>query len=95
MARDMVVERFRAERSDAVYGRCHARGQMLPLGLAYLDSWLTAGDQVFYQMMEADDATTFDNWIAHWDHLVEFEKTDLKDKRTGAQRDIGSGCLCR
>ena len=84
MARYMVFEQFRAERSDAVYASCHARGRMLPPGLAYLDSWLTAVDRVFYQMMEANHPTTFDKWIAHWDHLVEFEKTDLKDKRTGA-----------
>ena len=44
----------------------------------------TAGDRVFYQMMEGEDPTTFDKWTAHWDHLEEFEKTDLKDKRTGA-----------
>lgn len=84
MARYMVIERFRAGRSDAVYARFHAQGRMLPPGLAYLDSWLTADDRVCYQLMETDDPTTFDKWIAHWDDLVEFEIIDLKDKPTGA-----------
>ena len=84
MTRYMVIERFRAGNSAAVYDRFAGLGHMLPDGLIYLDSWLSADDCTCYQLMETDSPQTFDNWIAHWNDLVDFEVLELKDKPTGS-----------
>jgi len=76
----MVIERFKAGSSTAVYERFQTKGRMLPPGLCYIDSWLRADDTTCYQLMKTDDPKTFDKWIAHWDDLVEFEVQKLKTK---------------
>ena len=81
----MVIERFRQGNSAAIYDRFHAQGRMLPPGLCYLDSWLSAADDTCYQLMATDTPETFDKWIAHWDDLVDFEVIKLKEKPTGRQ----------
>ena len=81
----MVIERFKAGSSAAVYERFHAKGRMLPPGLRYHDSWLRADDAVCYQLMETDDPKSFDTWIARWDDIVEFEVQELKNKPTGSE----------
>ena len=79
----MVIERFRQGTSVAVYQRLEAKGRMLPPGLCYIDSWLSAGDDVCYQLMQTDTPEKFDTWVAHWDDLVDFEVIALKEKPTG------------
>lgn len=76
----MVLERFRAGNSDAVYARFATRGRMLPDGLQFIDSWLAASDDTVWQLMETDDPTLFDTWAANWNDLVEFEIRELKEK---------------
>ncbi len=83
MAHYMVLERFRAGHSAHVYARFHEKGRLLPEGLHYIDSWLSANDDVCYQLMETEVPETFDSWIANWDDLVEFEIIELKEKPTG------------
>ena len=43
-------------------------------GLVYIDSWvaLPARERCF-QLMETDEPALFDEWIAGWQDLVEFE----------------------
>jgi hypothetical protein len=69
----MVIERYTAG-PGPVYERAAARGRMLPDGLRYVSSWVTAGsmDQCF-QLMETDDPALFDAWTARWADLVSFE----------------------
>jgi hypothetical protein len=50
---------------------------MLPDGLHYLDSWLTADGQRCFQLMETDDLALFDAWTPHWADLVDFEIVPL------------------
>ena len=83
MPRFMVIERFKAGHSRLVYDRFHDRGRMLPEGLGYIDSWLSAQDDVCYQLMQARSRETFDSWMSNWDDLVEFEIIELKEKPTG------------
>ena len=68
-----MIESFTAG-PGPVYARAAERGRMLPPGLAYLDSWIDERrlDRCF-QLMETDDPGLFDNWIAAWSDLVEFE----------------------
>lgn len=84
MPRYMVIERFRGGKSAAVYDRFASRGRMLPSGLNYIDSWLSAQDDTCYQLMQTDSPETFDKWTPHWDDLVEFEVVELTEKPTGA-----------
>ena len=82
MPRYMVIERFRAGDSLAVYQRFHDRGRMLPEGLHFIDSWLCADDRSCYQLMETENPDSFDAWVAQWADLVDFEIRELKDKPT-------------
>ena len=71
--RYMVIETFTAG-AGAVYQRARERGRMLPPGLEYVDSWIDERslDRCF-QLMETDEPALFDQWIASWSDLVEFE----------------------
>jgi hypothetical protein len=46
---------------------------MLPAGLAYLDSWITADLTTCFQLMETDDFARFTEWTRRWDDLTDFE----------------------
>jgi hypothetical protein len=69
----MVIERFRPGVSEAVYARFRSQGRMLPDGLVYIESWVTDDRQLCYQLMRSSRAELFDEWISHWDDLVDFE----------------------
>ena len=69
----MVIEKFRNGNASAVYSRSRERGRMLPEGLRYVDSWVAANLDRCYQLMECDDARLFQEWVIHWQDLVDFE----------------------
>ena len=60
---------------------------MLPPGLEYLDSWVDERrlDRCF-QLMEAKDPGLFDEWIAAWSDLAEFEVVPVIDSAAAAAR---------
>jgi hypothetical protein len=69
----MVVERFK-NGPGPVYARAAERGRMLPPGLEYIESWIDERtlDRCF-QLMETDDPSLFDTWIAEWRDLADFD----------------------
>jgi hypothetical protein len=69
----MVIERFRDRNAVAVYRRHRDRGRMFPEGLKYIDSWVEPNFERCFQLMECDDPDLFQQWIEHWQDLVEFE----------------------
>jgi len=69
----MVIERFRSRDAGAVYERFRERGRMLPEGLRYVESWTEDNFERCFQLMECDDAGLFEEWVSHWQDLVEFE----------------------
>jgi hypothetical protein len=72
--RYMVVETYTSG-PEPVYRRAAERGRMLPAGLRYVDSWVVddgALDRCF-QLMETDDPSLFEPWIAAWSDLVSFQ----------------------
>jgi len=69
----MVVEHFRNGDAVPVYRRFHDRGRQNPDGLRYISSWITDDLRHCYQVMECDDRTLLDDWMAKWRDLVEFE----------------------
>jgi hypothetical protein len=72
--RYMVVEHY-THGPLPVYERAAARGRMLPEGLTYIDSWIVADDALdtCFQLMETDDPSLFDVWLAQWSDLGTFE----------------------
>ena len=68
----MVIERFKNEDARAVYERFFDKGRMLPDGLTYLDSWVTADLRLCYQLVEGKDEALVGEWIKNWDDLIEF-----------------------
>ena len=69
----MVIERYKNRDADAVYRRFREHGRMLPEGCKYLDSWVEPNFDRCFQLMSADDPDLFQEWISHWDDLVDFE----------------------
>jgi hypothetical protein len=84
--RYMVIETYRHGPAP-VYARAAERGRMLPPGLTYLDSWIDERrlDRCF-QLMETDDPSLFDEWIARWRDLVEFEVVPVISSAEAAAR---------
>jgi len=70
----MVIERYLSG-PEPVYERAAARGRMLPDGLEYLSSWVSADGAMdrCFQLMETSDPALFDAWFACWNDLVSFE----------------------
>jgi hypothetical protein len=81
----MVIERFNGD-SVAVYERARDRGRMLPDGLKYVSSWVTADFARCFQLMETDDASLFDEWIMHWNDLVDFEVLPVRTSEEAMDR---------
>ena len=69
----MVIEKFRNQNAKAVYRRLRDEGRGFPDGLAYVGSWVTADVARCFQLMEADDVTLLQRWVADKSDLVEFE----------------------
>lgn len=69
----MVIERFKNRDAVAVYRRYQEHGRMTPDGLKYLDSWVEPNFDRCFQLMECDDSRLFDEWVARWQDLVDFE----------------------
>ena len=69
----MVIETFRNQDAKAVYQRLNDKGRALPPGLTFVESWVTADVSRCFQIMECEDVTLLQIWVAEWSDLVEFE----------------------
>lgn len=69
----MVVERYRDGDAVPVYRRFRDRGRLAPEGLRYVQSWVDDRLERCYQLMETDDRSLLDAWIANWSDIVDFE----------------------
>ena len=68
----MIVEHYR-NGPEPVYERFHNRGRLAPDGLQYVTSWVTTDLGTCYQIMECDDRSLLDAWMAAWEDIVAFE----------------------
>jgi hypothetical protein len=68
----MVIEDFRNGDAAPVYRRFRERGRMAPEGLTYVSSWVTEDLRRCYQVMECDDRSLLDQWMANWDDVTNF-----------------------
>jgi hypothetical protein len=85
--RYMVIERF-VQGARPVYERAAEKGRMLPNGLVYLDSWIDESLERCFQLMETDDPALFDQWIANWSDIAEFEVVPVIESATAAVRAV-------
>jgi hypothetical protein len=69
----MVVETFRNQDAKAVYRRFRDKGRMMPDGLSFVGSWTAADLSRCFQLMQTDDVTLLQRWVAEWADLVAFE----------------------
>lgn len=69
----MVIERFRGRDAKPIYRRLKDQGRMMPEGLKYVGSWIEANLDRCFQLMECDDPRLFQQWVAQWQDLMEFE----------------------
>ena len=84
----MVVERF-LHGPRPVYERAAGQGRMLPSGLEYVDSWVDERLDRCFQLMETDDPSLFDRWIASWRDLAEFEIVPVVSSAEASARALG------
>jgi len=68
----MIIENFRGGDAVSVYRRFRDRGRLAPDGLHYHGSWVTGDLRRCFQVMECDDRTLLEQWMANWRDLVEF-----------------------
>jgi hypothetical protein len=59
----MVVERFAQGRAQEIYRVAREQGRMLPDGLVYVDSWVSAALDVCFLLMECEDPVLFQEWV--------------------------------
>ena len=82
----MVVERFKNKDAAPVYRRFRESGRMMPEGLAYVSSWIDDNFERCYQVMETDDRALLDEWMAHWNDLMEFEVYPVITSKEAVER---------
>jgi hypothetical protein len=83
----MVVERF-LQGPRPVYERAAREGRMLPDGLTYVDSWIDERLDRCFQLMETDDQSLFEAWIARWGDLAEFEVVPVLSSAEASARAL-------
>ncbi len=69
----MVIEHFQEGKIKDIYRRFQDKGRMMPEGLKYIDSWISADLGRCFQLMECDDPSLFQAWILQWGDLGKFE----------------------
>jgi hypothetical protein len=68
----MIIEDFRGD-PVPVYRRFRGEGRLMPEGLHYLASWVTADLLRCYQVMECADPALLQQWFDRWKDLVHYE----------------------
>ena len=68
----MVIETFGGN-AKAAYRRFRDKGRMMPDGVKFVGSWVTADLQRCFQLMECDDVALLQRWVAEWCDVAGFE----------------------
>lgn len=81
----MVVERFKPGMAEEIYRRARERGRQLPPGLEYIESWVDLPYSKCFQLMRSEDPRLFEQWVAAWNDLVDFEITPVRPSSEAAE----------
>jgi hypothetical protein len=82
----MVVEHFKNNDPLPVYRRFRDHGRLAPEGLRYVSSWVDEKFDRCFQLMETDDRSQLDEWIAKWSDIVSFEVYPVVSSKEAAER---------
>jgi hypothetical protein len=82
----MIVEHFKDHDPVPVYRRFRDRGRMAPEGLYYISSWVDDRLERCFQLMETDDRSLLDEWIANWSDIVAFEIYPVMSSQEAAEK---------
>ena len=82
----MVVEHFKNKDAAPVYRRFREKGRLAPEGLTYVSSWVDAGFERCFQLMETEDEELLREWIANWSDLVDFEYFPVMTSKEAAEK---------
>ncbi len=82
----MVVEAFKNGDAAPVYRRFQERGRMAPEGLSYVSNWVSDELDRCYQLMETEDRSLLDRWMANWTDIVDFEVHPVISSQEAAAR---------
>jgi hypothetical protein len=86
MALYMVIEYYKGGDAAPVYQRFRDQGRLAPEGLTYVSSWVDAKLERCFQLMDTDNPGLFEEWIARWRDLVDFEVHPVITSAEAAER---------
>ena len=69
----MIIEHFRNGDAGPVYRRFDEQGRLMPDGLKYVNSWVSADLKSCFQVMESPSGDLLREWIEDWEDHVDFE----------------------
>lgn len=67
----MVIEHYKDK--EAVYKRFHEKGRMMPEGVSYVNSWVSADGNTCYQVNESESEELLYKWAENWSDITDFE----------------------
>jgi len=82
----MVIEKYKTPGAIEIYRRAKDQGRMLPKGLEYISSWVDLSFTSCFQLMETEDERLFEEWIAQWKDLVDFDIVPVQTSAEAVQR---------
>ena len=82
----MIVEHFKNGDPRPIYRRFGERGRLAPEGLTYVSSWVDEKLERCFQLMETDDVSLLNEWLANWSDIVEFEVYPVISSKEAADR---------
>ncbi len=80
----MVIEKYKDK--EAVYKRFHEKGRMMPAGVSYVGSWVTADGNTCYQINEAESEQRLREWASHWEDVTDFTFIPVVSSREMSER---------
>lgn len=67
----MVIEKYKDK--EMVYKRFREKGRMMPKGVSYVNSWVSADGNTCYQINECDSEDLLHKWAENWTDVTDFE----------------------
>ena len=86
----MIVEDFKNGDPLPIYRRFREHGRLAPEGLNYISSWVDEKLERCFQLMETNDVTQLNEWIANWSDIVEFEVYPVISSKEAAERVLNA-----
>ena len=81
----MVIESYRNQDAKAVCRRFLNKGRLTPENLKFVGGWVEASLGRCFQVMECDDVTLLQRWVAQWADLINFEIVPVMTSKEVAQ----------